>query len=205
MVLPNFEKNLQKYAKLLAVKGINVQPGDWVKMTITVDQAPLARLITEEAYKLGAEKVVVKWSDDAIGKMHYQHQPTEVLTDIPKYEIEEVEDHILNHRVSRLSIVSSDPGLLNDIDPEKITAYQKAASKAFKTQLTATQNDEVKWTVAAAAGAGWAAKVFPDLATTEEQVDALWDQIFKTCRVYEDDPITAWDQHVETLKKKQIN
>lgn len=205
MVLPNFEKNLQKYAKLLAVKGINVQPGDWVKMTITVDQAPLARLITEEAYKLGAEKVIVKWGDDAIGKMHYQHQPTEVLTDIPKYEIEEVEDHILNHRVSRLSIVSSDPGLLNDIDPEKITAYQKAASKAFKTQLTATQNDEVKWTVAAAAGAGWAAKVFPDLATTEEQVDALWDQIFKTCRVYEDDPITAWDQHVETLKKKQIN
>ncbi len=202
MVLPNFEKNLQKYAKLLAVKGINVQPGDWVKMTITVDQAPLARLITEEAYKLGAEKVIVKWGDDAIGKMHYQHQSTEVLTDIPKYEIEEVEDHILNHRVSRLSIVSSDPGLLNDIDPEKITAYQKAASKAFKTQLTATQNDKVKWTVAAAAGAGWAAKVFPDLATTEEQVDALWDQIFKTCRVYEDDPITAWDQHVETLKKK---
>lgn len=202
MVLPNFEQNLQKYAKLLVVKGINVQPGDWVKMTIAVDQAPLARLITEAAYEQGAEKVIVKWGDDAISKMHYQHQPVEVLTDIPSYEIEEVEDHVLNHRVCRLSIVSSDPGLLNGIDPEKITAYQKAASKAFKAQLTATQNDEVKWTVAAAAGTGWAAKVFPDLATIEEQVDALWDQIFKTCRVYADDPIAAWDEHVHTLKEK---
>ena len=165
-MLPNFEKNLQKYAKLLVTKGINVQPGDWVKMTISVDQAPLARLITKEAYTLGAEKVIVKWSDDEISKYHYLHQPTEVLTEIPSYEIEESEDHVLNRKVSRLSIVSSDPGLLNEVDPSKISAYQKVASQAFEVQRKATQNDDIKWTVAAAAGAGWAAKVFPNLETT---------------------------------------
>ena len=184
-MLPNFNENLQKYAKLLVAKGINVQKGDWVKMTITVDQAPLARLITKEAYDLGAEKVIIKWSDDKISKLNYIHQPVEVLTNIPEYEIQESEDHVLNHRVSRLSIISSDPGLLNEIDPGKIATYQNVAGKAFKAQRTATQNDDLKWTVAAAAGAGWAAKVFPDLATSEEQVDALWDQIFKTCRVYQ--------------------
>lgn len=201
-MLPNFEENLQKYAKLLVAKGINVQPGDWVKMTITVDQAPLARLITKEAYALGAEKVIVKWSDDEITKYHYLHQPTEVLTDIPPYEIEETEDHVLNKRVCRLSIISSDPGLLDGIDPSKIAAYQSVASKAFQAQRIATQNDDLKWTVAAAAGAAWAAKVFPHLATSEEQVDALWDQIFKTCRVYEDDPVKAWDLHKQTLNEK---
>lgn len=201
-MLPNFERNLQKYAKLLVAKGINVQPGDWVKMTIGVDQAPLARLITKEAYALGAEKVIVKWADDEISKMHYLHQPTEVLTNIPQYEIDESEDHVLNHRVSRLSIISSDPGLLNDVDPAKVAAYQNAFSKAFHIQRKATQNDDLKWTVAAAAGAGWAAKVFPNLATSEEQVDALWDQIFKTCRVYEEDPIAAWDLHKKTLNEK---
>lgn len=204
MVLPNFEENLQKYARLLAAKGINVQPGDWVKMTITVDQAPLARLITKEAYALGAEKVIIKWSDDEISKLHYLHQSTEVLTDIPDYEIQEVEDHVLNRRVSRLSIVSSDPGLLNDIDPAKIAAYQNVIAKAFHAQRVATQNDDLKWTVAAAAGAGWAANVFPHLATSEEQVDALWDQIFKACRVYSDDPVAAWDEHKETLNEKAI-
>jgi len=201
-MLHNFNENLQKYAKLLVSKGINVQPGDWVKVTITVDQAPLARLITAEAYTLGAEKVIIKWSDDEISKQHYLHQPTEVLTNIPEYEIQESEDHVLNHRVSRLSILSSDPGLLNEVDPAKIAAYQNAAGKAFKAQRIATQNDDLKWTVAAAAGAGWAAKVFPDLTTSQEQVDALWDQIFKTCRVYEEDPIAAWDEHKNTLNEK---
>jgi len=202
MALLNFEENLHKYAKLLVAKGINVQDGDWIKMTISVDQAPLARLITKEAYELGAEKVIVKWSDDEISKLHYLHQPTEVLTNIPEYEIQESEDHVLNHRVSRLSIISSDPGLLNEVDPAKVAAYQNAFGKAFHAQRKATQNDDLKWTVAAAAGAGWAATVFPDLQTSEEQIDALWDQIFKTCRVYEEDPIVAWDQHKKTLNEK---
>jgi aminopeptidase len=202
MVLPNFEENLHKYAKLLVAKGINVQPGDWVKMMITVDQAPLARLITKESYELGAEKVIIKWSDDEISKLHYMHQPVEVLTNIPEYEIQESEDHVLNHRVSRLSIVSSDPGLLNEVDPSKIAAYRNIAGKAFKAHRIANQNGGLKWTVAAAAGAGWAAQVFPDLATSEEQVDALWDQIFNTCRVYADDPIAAWDEHKKTLNEK---
>lgn len=200
--MSDFEQNLQKYAKLLVAKGINVQPGDWVKVTIAVDQAPLARLVTKEAYELGAEKVIVKWSDDEISKLHYLHQPTEVLTNIPQYEIDESEDHVLNHRVSRLSIISSDPGLLNDVDPAKVAEYQTISSKAFHAQRKATQNDDLKWTVAAAAGAGWAAKVFPNLATSEEQVNALWDQIFKTCRVYEEDPIAAWDLHKKTLNEK---
>lgn len=202
MVLPNFEQHLQKYAKLLVAKGINVQPGDWVKMTITVDQAPLARLIVKEAYALGAENVIVVWSDDEITKQHYLNQPEEVLTNIPDYKIAESEDHVLNHKVSRLSILSSDPGLLNDVDPGKVAAYQNKASKAYRVQRIATQNDDIKWTVAAAAGAGWAAQVFPDLATSEEQVDALWDQIFKTCRVYADDPVAAWDEHKAALDEK---
>lgn len=201
-MLPNFNDNLEKYAKLLVAKGLNVQPGDWVKMTIAIDQAPLARLITQESYTLGAEKVIVKWSDDETSKQHYIHQSEEVLTNIPQYQIEESEDHVLNHRVCRLSILSSDPGLLNEVDPAKVAAYQKVAGKAFKAQRTATQNDDLKWTVAAAASAEWAKSVFPDLATSKEQVDALWDEIFKTCRIYHDDPVAIWDEHKETLKEK---
>ncbi|MEN1970372.1 aminopeptidase [Lentibacillus sp. N15] len=201
-MLDNYQANLQKYAKLLVAKGLNVQPGDWVKMTIAVEQAPLARLVTKEAYALGADKVIVKWSDDAITKEHYMNQSEELLTDIPKYAIDESEDHVLNHRVCRLSILSNDPNLLNEVDPDKVAAYQKVAGKAFKAQRVATQNDDLKWTVAAAAGVDWAKAVFPDLKTSEEQVDALWDEIFKTCRIYHDDPVAVWDEHKETLKEK---
>src|SRR5699024_9612903 len=122
MVLSNFEENLQKYAKLLVAKGLNVQQDDWVKVSIAVDQAPLARLITKEAYDLGAEKVIIEWSDDEITKQHYTNQPEEVLTNIPKYKIEESEDHVLNHRVCRLTVLSNEPELCIEVIPCNVTA-----------------------------------------------------------------------------------
>ena len=56
--------------------------------------------------------------------------------------------------------------------------------------------------MAAAAGLEWAKKVFPNAASDEEAVDLLWDQIFKTCRVYEEDPVKAWEEHAAILKSK---
>lgn len=84
----------------------------------------------------------------------------------------------------------------------KFFAYQSAAGKALKAMRIATQSNKVSWTVVAASGEKWAAKVFPNLATSEEQVDALWDQIFKTTRIYTPDPVAAWNAHDQLLESK---
>ena len=67
-----------------------------------------------------------------------------------------------------------------------VAAFQAANGKALVNLRKATQANKVSWTVVAAASEGWAAKVFPELATSEEQVDALWNEIFKTTRIYEE-------------------
>lgn len=201
MVLKNFEGNLQKYARLLVSKGINVQKGHTVIINIDVEQAALARLLTKEAYSLGAEEVIVKWTDDEITREKYLHTPEERLTDIPQYRIDESEA-MIERKASRLSVRSSNPDALNGVDSKKLAAATKAASTALMAQRIATQANKVSWTVAAASGAAWAAKVFPHLETEEQQVDALWDEIFKTCRVYEDNPVKAWDEHEERLGSK---
>ncbi len=201
MVLKNFEENLQKYARLLVSKGINVQKGHTVIINIDVEQAALARLLTKEAYSLGAEEVIVKWTDDEITREKYLHTPEERLTDIPQYRIDESEA-MIERKASRLSVRSSNPDALNGVDSKKLAAATKAASTALMAQRIATQANKVSWTVAAASGAAWAAKVFPHLETEEQQVDALWDEIFKTCRVYEENPVKAWDEHEERLGSK---
>ena len=201
MVLPNFEENLQKYAKLLVSKGINVQKGHTIVINIDVEQAPFARLLTKEAYALGAEEVIVKWTDDIVTRETYLHTSEERMTNIPQYKVDESLD-MIEKKASRLSVRSADPDALNGVDGKKLAAVQKANNVAFDAQRIATQANKVSWTVAAAAGAKWAAKVFPDLATEEEQVDALWNEIFKTCRVYEADPVAAWDAHEARLLSK---
>ena len=89
------------------------------------------------------------------------------------------------------------------VSPERLSAHAKAIGAAFKPmQVVATQSNKVSWTVAAAAGKEWAKKVFPNASSDEEAVDLLWNQIFKTCRVYEKDPVRAWKEHADRLDAK---
>lgn len=200
MVLENFDTNLEKYAQLIAEVGVNVQDSHTVVLTISVEQAPLARLITQKAYELGAAEVIVQWTDDIVQKEFLSHAADDRLKNIPQHKIDQVDDWI-EKGASRISVVSSDPGSLAGVDAERVAAYQLAAGKAMHNLRIATQSNKVSWVVAAASGTEWAKKVFPDLSAAEAQ-DALWDQIFKTTRVYTEDPIAAWKKHDQTLQAK---
>ncbi|WP_329812153.1 aminopeptidase [Enterococcus faecalis] len=201
MTLENFNENLKKYARLIAETGVNVQDNNTVVLQISVDQAPLARLITEEAYRLGAAEVIVQWSDETIQREFLAHAATDRIENVPQYKIDQTDDWIAKG-ASRISVVSSNPDALAGVDAQRVAAFQAANGKALVNLRKATQANKVSWTVVAAASEGWAAKVFPELATSEEQVDALWNEIFKTTRIYEENPVIAWDIHDKKLQEK---
>ena len=56
------------------------------------------------------------------------------------------------------------------------------------------------WCVAPSPTAEWAAIVYPD-AEPDEALDRLWQAIAHVCRLDEDDPVAAWRQRMETLKR----
>lgn len=199
-MLANFNENLEKYARLIVETGVSVKKDHTVVLQINVDQAPLARLITKEAYQSGAAEVIVQWTDDVIQKEFLSHAANDRLEQIPQYKIDQTDDWVAKG-ASRISVVSSDPEAFAGIDSDRVATFQAVSGKALMNLRKATQANKVSWTVVAAAGKQWAAKVFPDLPE-EEQVDALWNQIFKTTRVYEEDPILAWEKHDETLAQK---
>lgn len=206
MVLPNFKENLAKYAKLLVSTGINVQPGHTVQLTIAVDQAELARLIVKEAYALGAAEVLVNWSDDVIARERLVNVDVERLEQVHPQRVAEM-NYLLEHKSSRLVVLSDDPGAYDGVDPEKLSRSARAISQALNPMRQATQANKISWTLGAASGLEWAKKVFPNATSDEEAVDLLWDQIFKTCRIYEEDPIKAWEEHEARLvaKAKVLN
>ncbi|MGM5692911.1 aminopeptidase [Streptococcus suis] len=206
MVLPNFKENLAKYAKLLVSTGINVQPGHTIQLTIGVDQAELARLIVKEAYAHGAKEVLVNWLDDVIARERLVNVDVELLEQVHPQRITEM-NYLLERKASRLVVLSEDPGAYDGVDPEKLSRNARALSQALQPMRQATQANKVSWTLGAASGLEWAKKVFPNAASDEEAVDLLWDQIFKTCRIYEEDPIKAWEEHEARLvaKAKVLN
>lgn len=201
MTLENFDQLLQKYADVIIHKGIQISADDYLLINADIEQAPLVRLLTQTAYKAGAKKIKVTWADDHLTRLGFENQSIETLIDIPQYTIDESKDWI-EKRAKRISLRSSNPNALNGVDSGKISAAQRAISEALVEQRIATQANVVSWLVVAGAGQEWAKLVFPDLATNEEQVNALWDQIFKTTRVYEADPVKAWDEHEAKLNEK---
>ncbi|MGX7203905.1 aminopeptidase [Enterococcus pingfangensis] len=210
MVLPNFETLLQKYAHLIAKVGGNVQKEDTVVIYASVEQATLARLVTKEAYQLGAAEVIVQWNDDTIQREFLSHASDDRITTVPAYKIDEANTFAKN-RVTRISIVSQDPDALAGVDTKRVASFQAARGKALQAVMEATQSNKLRWTVVAAASPAWAQKVFPDISS-EKQVDQLWDEIFKTTRIYHDDPVAAWAEHdaamrnqAERLNKEQFS
>lgn len=201
MTLENFNENLEKYARLIAEVGVNVQNGHTVVLQISVDQAPLARLITAQAYKLGAAEVQVQWTDEFVQKEFLSFADESRITEVPQYKVDQA-DNWIEKGASRISVVSSNPDSLAGVDSDRVAAYQAAAGKAMMNLRKATQANKVSWTVVAAASTEWARKVFPELSTEEEQVDALWDEIFKTTRIYSEDPVAAWQAHDKKLESK---
>lgn len=201
MTIANFEEKLQKYAELIVKVGVNVQPGQEVVLYINVDQQQLAHLIVKEAYKAGAGKVMIKWSDTFAQREFLEHASDEFLENVPKFAKEEAQ-YIADHRCCRISVMSEDPGAFGGIDQKRVAAYQSANGKALMPVRQATQNNDLSWTVVAAASPAWAERVFPDLKG-EAAVDRLWEEIFKTTRIDREDPIQAWKDHDAKLHEKE--
>lgn len=205
-MLKNFQENLEKYADLIVEVGVNVTAGHTVVLQIATDQRQLAHLIVEKAYAKGAAEVQVQWSDEFVQKQFLSHAATDRLENVPAYRGTQV-DYWLEKNASRISVVSSNPDALAGVDGQRVATNQAALGKALAKLRQATQSNQVSWTVVAAASPDWAKKVFPNLSTSEEQVDALWQEIFKTTRIDLVDPVTAWKKHDETLwaKANELN
>lgn len=100
-----------------------------------------------------------------------------------------------------MTIKPSNPDLLKGVDPQRIADANKAAGEAMKTYRQYAMSDKISWCVIAVPSPEWAAKVFPNLPASE-QVPALWEAIFRATRADLDDPVQAWEQHLQTLNEK---
>ena len=197
----SISKNLlQKYAELIVRTGANVQKGQVVQLTISVEQHDFAALVMEECYKAGAKKVNVEWTFDRQSKLNYLYADQETLAAVLPWEEEKLRQMVADLPV-RIYIASDDPDALNGVDPQKLSAVMQGRSKIIKPYRNAIDGKH-QWCIAAYPSAKWAKKCFPE-ADDAEAVDRLWDAILKTVRVREDnDPVAAWKEHTDFIEKK---
>lgn len=195
----NKENLLKKYAKLAIYQGVNVQKNQTLVISSPIECAEFTRMLVEEAYIKGAKEVVVQWNDELTGKLKYKYSPMEVFETVPEW-VKESRLSYAKEGACFLSISASDPELLKDVDPKKVATFRKASSIASREFSSRLMSNENAWSIVSIPTVGWAKKVFPNISE-DEAVEKLWDAIFKIVRVDSQDPVKAWEEHKNTLKK----
>jgi len=192
-----FEEKLAQFAELAVKVGTNIQQGQTLLINTTVDTIEFTRLVVKEAYKAGAARVTVNYSDDVVARQLFENASVEEFEKFPRW-ITEQRDELIERGGALLWIDAADPDLMAGIPVEKISANQKASGKALENYRDAVMNDKIAWSIIAIPSKKWAAKVFPELPE-EEQVPAMWEAIFKTVRIGEGSAVENWQAHLKNL------
>nr|WP_295972172.1 aminopeptidase [uncultured Bacillus sp.] len=198
--MKEFQHKLEKYGELAVKVGVNLQKNQTLVINSTLDAQELVRIIVKKAYEAGAKNVVVNWSDDVVTRLKYDLAPDESFLEYPEWRAKEM-IALAEEGAAFMSIISSSPALLKGVNPERIANYQKSAGTALKPYRQYVQSDKVSWTVIAASSPGWADMVFPN-EPADKRMEKLWEAIFTTTRINEEDPVAAWKKHDETLHEK---
>lgn len=186
-----------KYAELLVKIGINIQKGQTLVLSCPIECADFAHVLQRQAYLAGAREVVMRWLDDRSTRITYDLAPEEIFDEFPAWNKAFFDDYAAQG-AAFLSILADDPDLMKDVDPSRISRKAKARASALEAYRSAQMSNRHSWCVASVPTGAWARKVFPALPATEA-LEALWQAIFKSVRVDQDDPVGAWIQHQKAL------
>ncbi len=190
---PEFGRNLERLAEVAVRSGLGLAPGQELVMTGTLDSVPLARRITEQAYKAGASLVTCLFTDEESSLLRFRYGQDKSF-DAAAAWLYEGMAKAFRSGAARLAITGSDPSLLSKQDPEKVSRANRALSKAYRPALELITRHEINWTIVACATPAWAAAVFPDLPQ-DEAIARLWKAIFAASRADQADPVAAWKEH----------
>lgn len=191
------EQKLDLLAQVAIKVGLGLQQGQELLMTASIDALPLARRITEHAYRAGASLVTTLYTDDESTLMRYRFAPTESFDRAAGWLYDGMAT-AFKSGAARLAIAGGNPMLLSHADPDNVGRANRAMSQAYRPALELISRHEINWTIVASSTPAWAAAVFPN-DPPELAISKLWDAIFAASRIHTADPVSAWKQHDSAL------
>jgi aminopeptidase len=199
---------LTSYADLVVRVGLNLRAGQRLLIIgplanggVSLDAAPLVREVAASAYRAGAPLVEALWGDEGLQLARFRNAAAGSFDQFSNWFPRALVEHVEGGNAV-LSISANDPDLLKREPVERVGALQQTTGRSVRPFRDLVSRNDVNWSVVAAASAGWASRVLPDLAPAA-QVEILWETIGRLCRLDHPDPIAAWELHLAALAARR--
>ena len=191
----DIDEIMRAYADVAIQVGVNLQPGQELMIGAKLEHAPLVRVLTEQAYRAGARYVDVHYSDDYVRRSMIQHADDEVLGWSPPHLVAAMK-RLEETGGARIRVVGdADPQLMADLPADRVGKAR--AVELMKVSMEQINKRSVNWSIVACPNEGWSEAVFG-----EPDVARLWDAVARATRLFEDDPVQAWRNHVKELSER---
>ena len=189
------DERISKYARLIVEVGVNLQPGQLLRINGHPEHLPLARAIAEVAYSCGAKYVETNYVDPHVRRSRIVHAAEETLDWSAPWLLTQIDEFAEENGALVHITGDPEPELFSDLDPARIA---KARPRQLAERaLAATGDGRIAWTIVGYPNAGWAKVVFG-----EPDVERLWDAVATATRLDEDDPVGAWRTHIARLEAR---
>lgn len=194
------EKLVKKYAYTLAKLGMNVRPGQDVMIEVNIENHAFAKLLLEECYKLGANKVSIVYLDQQLAKIESKYLNPKDIEEIKEWEKLQYES-ILTSKCCTIRLESENPKLLEDLDDNYSHALFSHIDNLRNIMRGHARNNRQQWCIAIVPTQEWAEVVLPHVEK-EKALEEFWNVLFKLCLIDEEsDPVENWSKKAEKRAK----
>ena len=186
----------EKYAKVLLESCLKVEKDQPLFISFNVERIDFARTVGEIAFNMGIKDIYFESSDSYLKHEALKHLEVEDLKELTFWN-KEIWNVYAKKNAAFLMLASETPGLMKDINPEKMSAMTKYSLETRKEFDALRDKSALAWCIAAVPTEAWAKEIFKDSATP---VDDLWNMIFDICSIKEDNPIEIWNKKINKLE-----
>jgi aminopeptidase len=190
------QATLDRYAELVVGLGANVQEGQILEIRAELGKRDLVRALTTAAYQRGAAFVDAVYSDPELRRIRIAEARGEVGF-APPWAGQRVLQ-LGELRCARIGISPySTPGAFDDLDPARVAVEPFPQLPEYRQLI---DDETTNWCGIACPDPEWAALVHPELEP-DEALALLWEEVLHVCRLDEDDPLAAWEERFEQLRR----
>ena len=187
----------KKYAKVLLKDCLRME-SEPLFISFNVEVIDFVRIVANEAYEMGVKNIYFDINDPYLKHDALKNLSVEECKELTLWNRSKWNDYA-KKGASFLMLASETPGLMADVDADKIKELVKYSNETRREFEDLRDKAMVPWCIAAVPTLVWAEVLFPHSNTP---ADDLWMKIFEICEITKDNPEDIWNKKIELLEKR---